>query len=93
MGRILVGAGGYNGTVQTVDDATGAFTVTSNRNMSTQRILDGITVRMLTSRAMARFQTVPDWYELPPTKNLAIKIIGNGVPCELARRVYRRVTL
>lgn len=46
----------------------------------------GRVVRM-TSRALARFQTVPDWYELPEKKSLACKIIGNGVPCLMMQRI------
>jgi len=34
----------------------------------------------MTPRALARFQTFPDWYELPDTKSLACRIIGNAVP-------------
>lgn len=41
----------------------------------------------VTSRALARFQTMPDWYELPPDNRLASTLIGNGVPCELVRRL------
>jgi site-specific DNA-cytosine methylase len=32
-------------------------------------------------RALARFQTLPDWYELPNKRTLAGKIIGNAMPC------------
>lgn len=65
-----------------------SYTQTGARTTALGRIADGITVRMCTSRCMARFQTVPDWYVLPPTKSLAIKILCNGVPSELARRIY-----
>lgn len=41
----------------------------------------------LTPRALARFQTLPDWYELPSKTSLAVKGIGNGVPCLLAKTV------
>lgn len=34
----------------------------------------------ITSRGLARFQSVPDWYQLPSNETLACKIIGNGVP-------------
>lgn len=34
----------------------------------------------MTPRALARFQSLPDWYELPEKKSQAVHIIGNGVP-------------
>jgi site-specific DNA-cytosine methylase len=37
----------------------------------------------MTPRCLARFQSVPDWYELPEKTSLACKIIGNGVPCKM----------
>lgn len=46
----------------------------------------GRVVRM-TPRALARFQSVPDWYVLPERDRLACTIIGNGVPCLFAQRV------
>jgi site-specific DNA-cytosine methylase len=36
---------------------------------------------------LARFQSFPDWYELPERNALACKIIGNAVPPLLMRRV------
>ncbi len=42
----------------------------------------------LTPRCLARFQSIPDDYELPISKSLATKIIGNAVPCGLARAVF-----
>lgn len=37
-------------------------------------------VVQMTPRCLARFQTFPDWYELPESKSLACRIIGNAVP-------------
>ncbi len=37
--------------------------------------------------SFARFQTLPDWYQLPTSNVLAGKIIGNGVPRLLMQRV------
>jgi len=42
----------------------------------------------LTPRCLARFQSVPDWYELPEKKSLATKIIGNGVPSLMTRAIF-----
>lgn len=38
-------------------------------------------------RALARFQSVPDTYELPDKDSLACTVIGNGVPCRLMEAV------
>jgi DNA-cytosine methyltransferase len=48
--------------------------------------VQGRVVRM-TPRALARFQTVPDWYALPEKNALACRIIGNGVPCLMMQRI------
>ena len=36
--------------------------------------------------ALARFQTFPDWYEFP-NKEVAFKIIGNALPCNLYQKI------
>jgi site-specific DNA-cytosine methylase len=41
----------------------------------------------MTPRALARFQSVPDSYQLPESRALASRVIGNGVPWLLAQRV------
>jgi DNA (cytosine-5)-methyltransferase 1 len=46
----------------------------------------GYVVKM-TPRALARFQSFPDWYRLPNKNSLAVKIAGNAVPPRLACRV------
>jgi DNA (cytosine-5)-methyltransferase 1 len=43
--------------------------------------------RQLTPRECARLQTFPDWYPFPRTLVNAYRIIGDAVPCELARVV------
>lgn len=44
----------------------------------------------LSPRALARFQTLPDWYELPERTGDAVTIIGNGVPSLFMQRVGER---
>jgi DNA (cytosine-5)-methyltransferase 1 len=56
-----------------------ASQVATERNHRQRAILRRRIVQM-TPRALARFQTLPDWYELPDTKSLACRIIGNVVP-------------
>lgn len=48
----------------------------------------GRVVRM-TPRALARFQSIPDWYVLPDKASLACTVIGNAVPSLLMREVVR----
>lgn len=45
----------------------------------------------LTPRALARLQSVPDWYRLPDSPRLACKIIGNGVPPLLMEKIYKQL--
>jgi site-specific DNA-cytosine methylase len=41
----------------------------------------------MTPRALARFQSVPDSYQLPDSNALACRVIGNGVPVLVAQAV------
>jgi DNA (cytosine-5)-methyltransferase 1 len=43
-------------------------------------------VVQMTPRALARFQSFPDWYKLPEKNALACEIIGNAVPCLMFQR-------
>lgn len=45
-------------------------------------------IKRLTPRGMARITGLPDDYPLPKDPNLAVTIIGNGVPPALARAVF-----
>ena len=77
-----------------------AYTVTANINMNSTRacLVTGQTpdpvarIVKLNVRCLARFQTFPDWYELPEDKTLAVRIIGNAVPCILAEKLVRQLT-
>jgi len=66
-----------------------AFTVLSSH--PPRIYLTSCQVVMLNSRALARFQTLPDWYELPSHNSLAYKGIGNGVPCLLSQKVIQSI--
>ncbi len=41
----------------------------------------------MTPRCLARFQSFPDWYELPDKRSLVAKGIGNAVPPLLMQRI------
>jgi DNA (cytosine-5)-methyltransferase 1 len=75
-------------TVTTRNENEPIFTVTASIEKRPNRawLSSGRVVRM-TPRALSRFQSVPDWYELPDSKRLAGKIIGNGVPCLMYQRI------
>lgn len=65
-----------------------SFTIGASAQKAAHRawLSQGRVVSM-TPRALARFQSVPDTYALPESKSLACRIIGNGVACELYRRL------
>lgn len=61
---------------------------TDQRGNNRSRFIDLIHQRMvlqLNTRALARFQSFPDWYVLPDLVSVAGRIIGNAVPPNMAR--------
>lgn len=60
----------------------------NNRSRFIDVILPG-RVLQLSVRALARFQSFPDWYVLPERVALAGRIIGNAVPPLMARSLVR----
>lgn len=72
--------------VRAADEPT-ATQVASARNMSQRAPLDTGRVVAMTPRALARFQSFPDWYQLPDNARLAAKGIGNAVPPLLYERI------
>jgi DNA (cytosine-5)-methyltransferase 1 len=44
-------------------------------------------VVQMTTRALARFQSIPDWYKLPDKNGLACCVIGNGVPSLMGQKI------
>lgn len=53
--------------------------------------IGGRVVKM-TPRAIARFQSFPDSYELPESATLAVKGIGNAVPPLFAEKLYKHLS-
>jgi DNA-cytosine methyltransferase len=78
-------------TVREMDEPS--FTITAEkmrRPASTPKaILESARIVQMSSRCLARFQTLPDWYELPVKNALACKGIGNGVPCNMSEQIVR----
>jgi DNA (cytosine-5)-methyltransferase 1 len=61
---------------------------TGGGNVNRAILPDTHRVVALTPRCLSRFQSVPDDYPLPEKKSLATKIIGNGVPSQMARAIF-----
>lgn len=65
------------------------FTITSNQGqMPVRAMLASHQIKAISPRCLARWQTFPDWYELPQGR-MAAKLIGNAVPPVLMERIYR----
>ena len=75
-----------DGGIPIRDSDSPALTVPSANNPKRAWLENGRVVAM-TPRALARFQTFPDRYELPEKTSLACKIIGNAVPCLLYEKL------
>ena len=76
-------------TIRACDEPMVTVTATHMRRpITTPRVLmpTGRVVQM-TPRALARFQSFPDWFQLPESVVLACKGIGNAMPPLLYQRV------
>jgi hypothetical protein len=60
----------------------------ASKGMARAWLSAGRVVKM-TPRCLARFQTFPDWYELPESSTLACKGIGNAVPPLLYEKLVK----
>lgn len=82
------GTGGNSGfSPVVVAECDPIFTITASFYKKATRMQIGDRVLAASPRCYARWQTMPDSYNLPTDKNLACEIIGNGVPCEFIRRI------
>ncbi|MCO5189369.1 MAG: DNA cytosine methyltransferase [Anaerolineae bacterium] len=79
--------GGNASSMTTCTQDEPVFTVVANNKTVLRAHVAGRIVRM-TPRALARFQSFPDWYELPENATLATKGIGNAVPPLLMQRLF-----
>jgi site-specific DNA-cytosine methylase len=80
----------YAGDLQICESHNRIVTLTATQQQHPFRAwLDSGKVVKMTPRCLARFQSLPDWYELPESDSLACKIIGNGVPCLMMEAVAR----
>ncbi len=76
------------GAPATRDAADPALTVDTKSAGHLKSWLAQGRVVSMTPRALARFQSFPDWYALPESKTLACLGIGNAVPPRLMETVY-----
>lgn len=77
----LVSSQSVNGNAPSVREKEDtAQTIGTNQDRSRALFGEQGRVVQMTPRALARFQSFPDWYELPDKKTLACKVIGNAVP-------------
>ena len=67
-------------TVTVNGESAPIFTQTASQYKRPARAFAGGRVVKMTPRALARFQSFPDWYVLPEKTALACKGIGNAVP-------------
>ncbi len=82
---------GYGSAVSVRDGQERFLTVTAENHKTLPRAFVAGRVVRMTPRALARFQSVPDDYQLPNNAALACKVIGNGVPCLLSQRLVESV--
>jgi len=73
--------------VRAANEPAWAQTIGGGRNTRDRASLENGRVVAMTTRCLARFQGLPDWYELPTKNSLASTIIGNGVEAHLQRAV------
>ncbi len=64
-----------------------SFVVNSNRSLTEYLIYNNGEYFKVSIQDVARFQSFPDWYQLPDSKSLACRIIGNAVPPLFAQRM------
>ena len=70
-----------------------AVQVSSSRTNRQRAVFpDANRVVQMTTRCLARFQSVPDAYELPAKRELAARVIGNMVPPLVMQRIAEGMT-
>jgi DNA (cytosine-5)-methyltransferase 1 len=80
--------GERNLTIRSGEDPM--FTLTGSMGVKRPtRAFTGCRIVAMTPRALARFQSIPDWVVLPESKTLAAKVIGNAVPPLVMEKVYK----
>lgn len=87
----LVDGQNASGNITVRDGESPAFTITNQDKGLSRALIECGRVVSMTPRALARFQTFPDWYALPDNARLAAKGIGNAVPPLLYQRIIEQL--
>lgn len=89
MRAVLVDGGNTTRPATTIEQSSPAMTVQAwhGRRISHAPIAVAHRIVAMTPRCLARFQSFPDWYQLPDKRSLAAKGIGNAVPPLLMQRI------
>jgi DNA (cytosine-5)-methyltransferase 1 len=69
----------------------GPFPTVTTKSIGQMYLLDGERCRMLEPRELARAQSFRDTYQLPSTRTLAGRLIGNAIDTKLAEGVVAQV--
>lgn len=85
-----LGSYGENMTVRPAPAPAPA--VTTSHNNRDLKAASGVRTVRMTPRCLARFQSFPDWYQLPKSNRLACTGIGNAVPPLLMQRLAEHLT-
>ena len=86
---LVPGDNASNSTIRLADEPM-VTVQTRTPGQCTHRAFIGKVVSM-TPRALARFQSFPDWYTLPEKATLACRGIGNAVPPLLYEKIVRQL--
>jgi DNA (cytosine-5)-methyltransferase 1 len=89
---LVDGANTTEGQLSLRGDSQPALTVTTGGpKHPTRALLEQGRVVAMTPRALARFQSFADSYQLPDNARLAAKGIGNAVPPLMMQRIYEQL--
>jgi DNA-cytosine methyltransferase len=89
-GKLSTSANGKSLQISDQDTPSGTVVSSPTANRDARAWLERGRVVKLTPRALARFQSFPDSYELPAKNALACFGIGNAVPCAMLEKIYRQ---
>lgn len=87
--RVLISSGNSSKPLTLRQANEPAYTITASMEKTPARGIINYQIKAISLRCLARWQTIPDWYDLSESGRLAAKIIGNAVPPTLMERLYR----
>jgi DNA-cytosine methyltransferase len=84
---ILMASANTSSTTIRVSNEPSMAVETYKKSCKPRAWLSQSRVVQMTPRALARFQSIPDWYKLPDKNVLACTVIGNGIPSRMGARI------